>query len=303
MKMRFRLFCLFLTVLFLNFSAFARQPGPVTGIICPLSEELTPLEKNLKNKQITKSLGFSFLSGTISGRRVVLVCSGMGKVNSSVAAALLIDNYNPSEIIMCGIAGGLNPELRPGDIVIGRQTVQHDYGIFLPEGMKTQGTVHPLTGETNPLFYPPDKTLYDLALAIKNTISLPPLKSHDKTWSPSITAGVIVSGDVFVASSAKVSDLRIRLNAEAVEMEGAAIAQICHQVNLPFIDIRSISDMADEKAVETQESFMNQAAENAAQFTIRMLKELHLAENEDKNAPATVSLQNDYNGLRIKCLK
>lgn len=99
---------------------------PVTAILSALAQESTLLEQSLSDKQEQKIQGIRFVTGNLAGRKVVLVVSGMGKVNAAVVTTLLIEHFAPSEILFFGIAGGLNPKLGLGDIVIAEKTTQHD---------------------------------------------------------------------------------------------------------------------------------------------------------------------------------
>jgi adenosylhomocysteine nucleosidase len=94
----------------------------------------------------------------------------MGKVNAAMAATLLVEQFQPTHVLFTGIAGGLNPDLRPGDVVIGAKTAYHDYGEWTPEGFRVGRMVNPFTGKPNPLFFPADASL--LAVAEKAALEL-----------------------------------------------------------------------------------------------------------------------------------
>src|SRR5262249_24105354 len=160
------------------------------------------------------------------GRTVVLAHSGMGEVNAAMAATLLVEHFQPAHVLFTGIAGGVNPDLGPGDIVIGGRTAYYDYGELTSKGVRPPPHVNPLTGEPNPLFFPADAGL--LARAKKAAdLKLARVKTGKGNRIPRVVTGVIVTGNMFVASPTKSAELRKDFKADATEMEGAAVAQIC----------------------------------------------------------------------------
>jgi adenosylhomocysteine nucleosidase len=243
-----------------------KKPEPVTGILGAMPVEIQMLESRLQDKQTEKYLDVTFHTGTLNGRKVVLAVSGVGKVNAAMAATLLLDHFRPAEVLFTGVAGGLNPDLAPGDIVLGEKTAQHDYGELTVTGFHPQPT-----GKEIPLFMSPPERLLALAEAASKDAGLDKIKTTQGERQPRVIRGVIVSGDVFVASPAKTADLRKVFKADAVEMEGAAVAQVCWRQNVPCLVIRCLSDKADATASADFEHFLNAAAANSAKLTLSML--------------------------------
>jgi adenosylhomocysteine nucleosidase len=181
-----------------------------------------------------------------------------------MAATLLVEQFQPTHVLFTGIAGGLNPDLRPGDVVIGAKTAYHDYGEWTPEGFRVGRTVDPFTGKPNPLFFPADAGLLAVAEKAALDLKLAPVKTTLGERTPRVVTGVIVTGDAFVASLAKKDALRKEFKADATEMEGAAVAQICWQRRVPCLILRSLSDSAGARAQENVLIFEKSAAKNAA---------------------------------------
>src|SRR6476620_10216304 len=234
------------------------RPAPTTRVIAVLSAmtlEIETLGQQLTDKTEMTVQGIRCTTGSLKDRRVVLAHSGMGKVNAAMAATLLVEQFQPTHVLFTGIAGGLNPDLRPGDVVIGAKTAYHDYGEWTPEGFRVGRTVDPFTGKPNPLFFPADAGLMAVAEKAVLDLKLAPVKT---------VTGVIVTGDAFVASLAKKDALRKEFKADATEMEGAAVAQICWQRRVPCLSLRSLSDSAGAKALENVLLFEKSAAQNAA---------------------------------------
>jgi adenosylhomocysteine nucleosidase len=237
---------------------------PVTAILSAMTLEVERLGQELTDKKEVTVQGIRFTTGGLKDRRVVLAHSGIRKVNAGIAATLLVEQFQPTHILFTGIAGGLNPDLRPGDVVIGAKTAYHDYGEWTPEGFRVGRTVDPFTGKPNPLFFPADAGLLAVAEKAALDLKLAPVKMASGERTPRVVTGVIVTGDAFVASAAKKDALRKEFKADATEMEGAAVAQICGQRRVPCLILRSLSDSAGAKAPENERFFEKSAAQNAA---------------------------------------
>lgn len=244
-----------------------QKPGPVTGILAAMPIEIQMLEGQLQGKRAETFLGVTFHTGRLNGRKVVLAASGIGKVNAAMTATLLLDHFRPSEVLFTGVAGGINPELAPGDIVIGEKTAQHDYGELTSSGFHPEPT-----GKGTPLFMNAPERLLALAEAASKDAALDKVPTTQGERRPRVLRGVIVTGDVFIASPAKTAELRQVFKADAVEMEGAAVAQVCWRQNVPCLVVRCLSDKADAAASADFERFANAAATNSAKLTLSMLK-------------------------------
>jgi len=243
----------------------------ITAIIGAFRVEITLLQDKLTDRQEYEIEGIKFAAGKLSGRDVVTVWTGVGKVNAAMTTTLLIEHFKPREIIFTGIAGGVDPNLQPGDIVIAYKTAHHDMGTIWPEGLFFRGVKNPLTNVRNPVFFHADEELVKLAERAGEKAGFRKIDTVNGPREPRVLTGVVVTGDAFVASQEKCQDLRKRLDADAVEMEGAAVAQICHQRNIPHVVIRSISDIADAGAVVDKQMFYILAAENSSSLVSEMM--------------------------------
>lgn len=255
-------------------AVFAAGEGsePVTAVLGAFDAEVELIHAAMTAPRDTAFLGVEFTLGNLGTRRVVLARAGIGKVNAAVTTALLIEHFRPEEVIFTGIAGAVNPELNPGDIVVGEKTAQHDYFTLTDEGPEENGTRNPVTGERNPLYFPAGERLLRLARDAGARVKLEKIPFDDGPRAPSITNGIIVTGDVFIASEAKKRELRARFSADAVEMEGAAVAQVCYFSEVPCLVVRSISDRADASARVDFERFYRVAANNSAAFVLALIE-------------------------------
>src|SRR2546430_5103924 len=138
-------------------------PAPTTRVIAVLSAmtlEIKTLGEQLTDKTEMTVQGIRFTTGTLKDRRIVLAHSGMGKVNAAMAATLLVEQFQPTHVLFTGIAGGLNPDLRPGDVVIGAKTAYQIIGGGTPEGFPSGRPGDPFTAKLNRLSFPPHPGLW-----------------------------------------------------------------------------------------------------------------------------------------------
>jgi adenosylhomocysteine nucleosidase len=245
----------------------ARQTGqertahPIAVIGIPA--EIAPIEARMKNPSVTRIQEVVFSSGTIDGISIVAARGGVGKVNAAFAATLLIDHFSPAAVIFTGTAGAVDPELNPGDVVIGTAIGYHDFGDVTATGLVRSPTRNAASGKLDPAFFPADPALLAAARRAALTIK----SSH-------IREGLIVTGDTFVADPRNREGLRKQLNAAAVEMEGAAVAQVCARFGVPVIVIRSITDHADGSASGSYRQFLEVASRNAADLALATIREM-----------------------------
>ena len=222
----------------------------IYGIIAAMQEEMQEIKKIMTEIEEKKVYELTFFKGKINNKNVVLVESGVGKVNAARTTQILIDNFKVEAIINVGSAGCANNELEIGDIVIGKKLVQHDFDITAfghPKGFISN------VGENI-------ESDSELIRKMEQTLS----KLQDKEFK--IKVGTIASGDIFCTEKTMKDKIRTKFNADAIEMEGSAIAQVCKLDNIPFIVIRSISDNPNGKNNITFEKFLETASKRCAQI-------------------------------------
>lgn len=264
------LLAFFFPIFFFESFVFGQAPGPTTAILGAFPPEMTILQQQLKEKKDTVIQQVRFSIGLLNGRRVVLAQTGMGKVNAAMTTTLVLEHFSPHELLFTGIAGGVDPQLSPGDLVIGTSVAYHDYGTLTPDSLQVRATRNPFTLTDNPIFFACDSALVELARRTSGKVSFE--KIHDKAGDrlPVVVAGVIVTGDVFVASAPATEKFHRQQYAEATEMEGAAIGQVCWQQRVPFLVIRSLSDNANSHAAVDVKAFYQVAANNSASLVIAL---------------------------------
>lgn len=259
------------TSIFLFLSIWAPCLAQSTAILGAFEAELTWLEGKLEQRREQDVMGLKFITGKVAGRSVVLALIGVGKVNAAMTTTLLIEHFQPDAVIFSGVAGGLNPDLLPGDIVIGARAAQHDLADIEPDSVVYFGVKNPVTGQRNPIFIPADSALLALAEASVKKVELERIATSVGERVPHVITGVIATGDAFITSTPKKQEIHRNLGADAVEMEGAAVMQVCYQLGVPCLLIRALSDNADEYAMEDFEKFYRVAARNANRVVLGML--------------------------------
>ena len=220
------------------------------GIIAAMQEEMQEIQKIMDNVKETKIYDLNFIIGEISNYKVVLVEAGVGKVNAARTTQILIDNFEVDAIINVGSAAASNEKLNIGDIVIANKLVQHDFDITAfghPKGYISN------VGQ----YLESDK---ELVINIEKAI-----KKIDNNKFKTII-GTIASGDIFCTEINMKDKIKSKLNADAIEMEGAAIAQVCKLDNIPFIVIRGISDSPNGNNKVTFEEYLEQASQRCAEL-------------------------------------
>jgi len=239
-----------------------------------MAEEVRLISDALTDKKTEEVSGVPFTTGRLGGRPVVLARSGVGKTNAALTTTLLVSHFRPREVIFSGLAGGLHADMHPGDIVLAARIGYHDFGDITDKGFQADAPSDPLTGGKLPALYKADARLLALAEAVGKEAPLAKMKTSQGERQPTVRSGTVVTGDVFIASGAKQAELHKRLEADAVEMEGAAVAQVCYRLKVPCLVIRSISDSADAAAQQDFYTFMRAACANSAALVIDLTKRL-----------------------------
>ena len=231
------------------------------GIISAMDTEIDLLLSFADIEYEDEVGGIIFHIGTLCGKNVVIVRAGIGKVLAAAGTAALLNRYDISSLIFTGVAGGVGDATKVLDMVIATDLVQHDYGMISGEDFVWS----PPNDNTTGGFYPCDGSLVDLAYsAAVETVG------EDRVFK-----GTIATGDQFVASSSYVKLLQEKFDAIACEMEGASVAAVCVQYNVPFVVIRTMSDKADGAAHETYENWVDIASDNSCSIVMKMLEEMN----------------------------
>jgi adenosylhomocysteine nucleosidase len=192
---------------------------------------------------------------------VVLVESGIGKVNAAVVTTQLILQHKPEMILFTGVAGGLDPDLGVGDVVIGERSIQHDAGVRFDGRLDPHQAGHiPFFNPTHVLGYYPSPALLETAKEAVGAVALGEVLGR----LPRSVVGVILTGDQFISSPIERERLHRDFGAHAVEMEGAAVAQVADRFDVDCLVVRALSDMAGDDSELDFARFLEQVAANSA---------------------------------------
>ena len=231
------------------------------AIMAAMQEEMVGIASALQSARTIHNGSRQFTTGTWHGQAVVLVLSRIGKVAAATTATALIERFDVNTIVFTGLAGGLAAGVNVGDMVVASEFVQHDMDaspLFAPLEV-------PLYGRS---IFPTDTDLtQSLRVAAQGIVNNPSQWIAIETLhalhvhSPKVHSGLVLSGDRFVSTSSESQALQQRLPlAMAVEMEGAAVAQVCHDYDVPFAAVRTISDRADDAATTDFSRFIHEVA-------------------------------------------
>lgn len=225
------------------------------AIIGAMDEEVALIKAWLSDLSCETIAGCDFYFGKLDGREVVLLKSGIGKVNAAVSTTLLLSKFNPEKVINTGSAGGFDLTLNVGDVVISDTVIHHDVDVTAFGYVMGQVPNMPAGYDAN----------QDLICAAQNAIS----------EIPDIIAkvGLIGTGDSFMNDPERVQSVRDTFpSLMAVEMEAAAVAQVCYKFDTPFVIVRALSDIAGKESSQSFESYLKVAAKNSSLMVRSMLK-------------------------------
>ena len=225
------------------------------GIIGAMEQEVSRIKEMMKEVKITTKASMDFYEGILAGKKVVVVRSGIGKVNAGICAQILADVFSVDAIINTGIAGSLNKNINIGDIVLSTDVVQHDMdatGFGYRKGQIPQMPV---------FFFNADDNLRRLAAEVCKEVN-PDIQVFE---------GRIASGDQFVCDQDVKNRIVSEFSAYATEMEGAAIGQAAYLNEIPFLVVRAISDKADGSAQMDYSEFEKAAVDHSVRLTLNML--------------------------------
>ncbi|MEM9566991.1 MAG: 5'-methylthioadenosine/adenosylhomocysteine nucleosidase [Cyanobacteria bacterium P01_E01_bin.34] len=240
------------------------------GIIGAMPEEIEQLRSRMSNVAAETILQRQFYTGQLANKTVVLVKSGIGKTRSAITATTLVTHYGVRGLIFTGVAGALRPGLRTGDAVLAHEAREHDFGTAKPDGFELGLPFLP-GQDYKPIVARPD--LYDLALQLacqepgielvsKTAYSSKPSHKLESSLKPQIFAGVVATGDVFVADPSLSERIHQLTGADVVEMEGTSVVRVAEDAGIPCVLVRTVSDSADRE--EFLDFFSAVAANSAA---------------------------------------
>lgn len=226
----------------------------VIGVIGAMDEEIAQFINEMQDVETEVYAGTRYYRGMLQKKNVVVAKTGVGKVNAALCTSVLIDRFQVDAVIFTGVAGALHPELRIGDVVISTEAQQHDVDAH-SLGF-ARGTI-PFQEKS---IFTADPRLVQLAE-----------QAAQEVTGGKVMKGKVLSGDQFISDANRVKKLRQDFDGVCVEMEGAAVAHVCHLHGIPFVIIRSMSDRADQSAHVNFAEFTELAAQHSGAMVRKML--------------------------------
>ncbi len=225
------------------------------AIMGAMPEEVAPILEKLGTYKTIKYADNEYYEASYKGVEIVVAYSKIGKVFSTLTATTMIQHFHCDKLLFSGVAGGINPALKIGDLIVATKLSQHDLDITAfghPMGFVPGGSV----------FVETDKELVTLSKIVA------------KELGTTVQEGVIATGDQFVHNELVKENIVKHFNADALEMEGASVAVVCKSLNIPFFILRAISDTADTDASFSFDEFMESSAVISAEFIMKMVDKI-----------------------------
>ena len=225
------------------------------GIIGAMEEEIAKLKEEMQIEEVIEKAGMSFVKGILEGKEVVVVRSGIGKVNMAVCTQILADTFKVDTLINTGVAGSLDAKIDIGDIVISTDAVQHDIDTSVFGDKLGQ------VPRMDIFAFPADRKLIDAAVAANEEVN-PDIHTF---------TGRILTGDQFISGAEKKEWLVKEFDGRCAEMEGAAMAQVAYINKISYVIIRAISDKADNSCTMDYQTFERQAIAHTVRLVHNLL--------------------------------
>ena len=218
------------------------------GIIVAMDEEREEIINIMKDVEVKQVYNLRFLVGKIQGKNCIIAKSGVGKVNAARTTQIMIDNFELSYVINIGVAGAINGLLNIGDVIIAKHVVQHDFDITAFDHIKGY-----ITGVGDRV-----KCDEQLVSEFEQVIESQPEKNYR------IKMGIVATGDIFCTEIWMKDKIRVKFDADVVDMECGAVAQVCYLDRIPFIAIRCVSDTPNGDNASTFDENLKMASRRCA---------------------------------------
>jgi adenosylhomocysteine nucleosidase len=250
------------------------MPASLTLVLGAVPWEIIPMVAALKRHRSAALGNFPYHLGYVGNQRVITAITGVGKTNAAMVTTFFVSHFKPTRLLYTGSAARLDPSIRTGDVIVGRRTFHHDAGSDQEGGMRYRKIIGPFPGKPTHFRFDADRELLTHALAAVKNYSPASVTANGSTYTPKVRGGYICSGDVFGMTAAKISDIRSKLKCDLVEMEGAAVAQVCRSLGVPHLVIRGGSNLAQPNPGSDYKALGQIAARQAAFFTLHVLGQL-----------------------------
>jgi adenosylhomocysteine/aminodeoxyfutalosine nucleosidase len=225
------------------------------AIMGAMPEEIAPILERIGEYTTVEYAGNTYYEATYNGKELVIAYSKIGKVFSTLTAAMMIEHFGATKLLFSGVAGAISSKLKVGDLIVATQHVQHDLDITAfghPHGYVPGGAI----------YVDADKDLIQLSKKVAQQMNL------------DVQEGIVATGDQFIANEERKTWIGETFNASALEMEGGSVAVVCNALEVPYFILRAISDAADMDASFSFDTFLESSAKISAEFIIKMVESI-----------------------------
>gem|GEM_PF-6195964 len=237
-----------------------------------MPSETTLIRAAIQSPKEGKLAIYPYTSGKIGKNKIITAVTGVGVTNGAMTAAIFIQHFKPKAVIVSGTGSRFNPKIQCGDTLISKKTIHHAAGSLTADGMVYRKVRGPLPDMMTHYAYAPDKKLFEAAKQASKSYAPEAITIDGESYTPRVYPGIVSASDLFGVSEEKIVDMRAKLNPDLMEMESAAIAQVCDHLGTPHIVFRAGSNRTQSNPGTSYRKYGQAAAACAARWTIHFLK-------------------------------
>ncbi len=247
------------------------KPSDTIVVLGAVPQEIPVFVQAMGNPPRRSLWGIPYYSGKIGDKKVVVAITGIGKTYTAMTTTLFITEFKPRLVLMSGTGSRTNPSLRTGDIIVATHTVEHDYGSLTQKGMVYRDMNSPVDGADVKNNFAPSPSLLAKSDPAIASYQGPEVTANGATYHVAVRKGVVVSSDLFGVTEQRIAQLRSDFNTDLMEMESAPLGHVCETLGVPYIIVRSGSNVTQEAPNDDYLRLGPIAAREAAKFSVHLL--------------------------------